>query len=156
MIQIIANVPSFSPLRDKMHLELLDPLLSFHLRTILVVCEICQLLKSSLEFEKKGIIVSTTVESNSKLSTTTMKNSRFDEELSNGNVSYSLLENRCHCYSFLRWYICIWKAFQKLLASQLHPLVSQVSYYLSIFRLYWYSPGVAVSLTKLTNNTVQN
>ena len=155
MIQIIANVPSFSPLCDKMHLELLDPLLSFHLRTILVVCEICQLLKSSLEFEKKGIIVSTTVESNSKLSTTTMKNSRFDEELSNGNVSYSLLENRCHCYSFLR-YICIWKAFQKLLASQLHPLVSQVSYYLSIFRLYWYSPGVAVSLTKCTNNTVQN
>ena len=102
MIQIIANVPSFSPLRDKMHLELLDPLLSFHLRTILVVCEICQLLKSSLEFEKKGIIVSTTVESNSKLSTTTMKNSRFDEELSNSDVSYSLLENRCHCYSFLR------------------------------------------------------
>ena len=146
---------SFSPLRDKMHLELLDPLLSFHLRTILVVCEICQLLKSSLEFEKKGIIVSTTVESNSKLSTTTMKNSRFDEELSNSDVSYSLLENRCHCYSFLR-YICIWKAFQKLLASQLHPLVSQVSYYLSIFRLYWYSPGVVVSLTKPTNNTVQN
>ena len=108
MIQIIANVPSFSPLRDKMHLELLDPLLSFHLRTILVVCEICQLLKSSLEFEKKGIIVSTTVESNSKLSTTTMKNSRFDEELSNGgDVSHSLLENRCHCYSFLKQYICI-------------------------------------------------
>ena len=155
MIQIIANVPSFSPLRNKMHLELLDPLLSFHLRTILVVCEICQLLKSSLEFEKKGIIVSTTVESNSKLSTTTMKNSRFDEELSNSDVSHSLLENRCHCYSFLR-YICIWKAFQKLLASQLHPLVSQVSYYLSIFRLYWYSPGVVVSLTKPTNNTVQN
>ena len=96
------NVPSFSPLCDKMHLELLDPLLSFHLRTILVVCEICQLLKSSLEFEKKGIIVSTTVESNSKLSTTTMKNSRFDEELSYSDVSYSLLENRCHCYSFLR------------------------------------------------------
>ena len=71
-------------LRDKMHLELLDPLLSFHLRSIhYVVCEICQLLKSSLEFEKKGIIVSTTVESNSKLSTTTMRNSRFDEELSN-------------------------------------------------------------------------
>ena len=89
MIQIIPNVSSSSPLRDKMHLELLDPLLSFHLRTILVVCEICQLLKSSLEFEKKGIIVSTTVESNSKLSTTTMKNSRFDEELSNSDVSLS-------------------------------------------------------------------
>ena len=140
MIQIIANVPSFSLLRDKMHLELLDPLLSFHLRTILVVCEICQLLKSSLEFEKKGIIVSTTVESNSKLSTTTMKNSRFDEELSNSDVSYSLLENRCHCYSFLR-YICIWKAFQKLLASQLHPS----HYYLSTFRLYLAAEAVTNS-----------
>ena len=151
MIQIIANVPSFSPLRDKMHLELLDPLLSFHLRTILVVCEICQLLKSSLEFEKKGIIVSTTVESNSKLSTTTMKNSRFDEELSNSDVSLSWrIDAIATLFSdSISAFEKLFKNFQHLNFIPQHPN----SYYLSIFR---YSPGVVVSLTKRTNNTVQN